>query len=376
MKIIVIPDSYKGTLSSSQICDISAKIISRIFCDAEVICVPVADGGEGSVDCFLSALGGKKIYLNCSGPYLENMRGFYGMLPDKSTAVIEMAAAAGLPLVENRKNPLLTTTFGVGEIILAAAKNGAKKIILGLGGSCTNDFGCGAATACGIRFYDADGKQFIPTGGTLKDIKHIDISSLSPLLSGVEIITMCDIDNPPYGKNGAAEIFAPQKGADIESVRILDAGVKHLCGVINDELGINIHSLSGGGAAGAMGAGMAAFFHSTLQMGIDTVLNTVQFDKMLSGADFVITGEGKIDSQSLRGKVVIGVARAAKAKAVPVIAVVGGAEGDLSEAYDEGVTSIFTVNRMPQDFSISKHQAKENYEFAFENILRLLKSTL
>lgn len=372
-KFVIIPDSFKGTLSSSEFCTVATSVINKICPNIATVCIPVADGGEGSVDCFLSALNGEKVRVSCLNPYLEKVESFYGLIDNGKTAVIEMAAAAGLPMVENRKNPMLTSTYGVGELIMHAINAGVKKIILGLGGSCTNDFGCGAAVACGAKFYDDSGKEFLPTGGTLNKISKIDTSKLTEVIRNVEIVTMCDIDNPPYGSSGASYIFAPQKGATEEQVKLLDDGVKHLCSVIKNSLNISVDTLSGGGAAGAMGAGMVAFFNSTLQMGIKTVLDTVNFASLIKDADYIITGEGKIDGQSLRGKVVIGVAREAKKQGVPVFAVVGGAEeGDLSKAYEEGVTAIFTINRLPQDFSISRHKTAENLQFALENILRTL----
>jgi glycerate kinase len=213
----------------------------------------------------------------------------------------------------------------------------------------------------------------LPVGSTLEKIKRVDFSQKDKALDGVEIVVSCDIDNPPYGKQGAARIFAPQKGADENAVQLLEEGVKSLCNLLSDQLKMDFSTLQGGGAAGAMGAGMVAFFGAKLKMGIETVLNTVNFSKLAKDADLVITGEGKIDSQSLRGKVVIGVARAAKQVGVPVVAIVGGAEGDLSPAYEEGVTAVFPINRLPQDFSISRYHAKENLAFTAENIARLLK---
>ena len=372
-KFIVIPDSFKGTLSSTTICDVIAQGIRCYYPNSDIYAIPVADGGEGSVCCFLNALGGREIEVTVNGPYLTPCQSFYGILADGKTAVIEMAAASGLPMVEGNKNPALTSTYGVGELIMHALDKGAKKIIMGLGGSCTNDFGCGCACACGVKFFDKDGKTFIPTGGTLKDIVKIDLSGIDARLKDVEIITMCDIDNPPFGEFGAARVFAPQKGADEQMVEMLDEGVKHVCAVVKNDLGIDLSNQKGGGAAGAMGAGMVAFFNSKLQMGIDVVLDTVKFDHIAKGAKAVFTGEGKIDSQSLGGKVVIGVARRAKELGVPVIAIVGGAEGDMAKAYEEGVTSIFTINRLPQDLSVSKAYSKQNLAFTTENILRLLK---
>ena len=372
MNFLLIPDSFKGTLSSTQVCQIMSDKINALFDNAIVKSIPVADGGEGSVDCFLASMGGEKVYADCHNPYMEQMQGFYGLIDNGKTAVIEMSACAGLPMVENRKNPLLTTTYGVGELINDACNRGVKKIIMGLGGSCTNDFGCGCASACGIKFFDKDKNAFVPTGKSLIDIKSIDYSGLNPKLNDIEIVTMCDIDNPPFGINGASYVFAPQKGADNQTVQILDKGVKHLCEVIKGSTGVDLSNLSGGGAAGAMGAGMVAFFNSKLKMGIDTVLDTVGFDNLLNGVDYVFTGEGKIDGQSLRGKVVMGVARRCKQKGVPVIAVVGGAESDLTDAYNQGVTSIFTINKLPQDFSISRNFSSENLAFTMENILRLI----
>lgn len=371
-KFILIPDSFKGTLSSSTICSIMSKKILERFADAKVVSIPVADGGEGSVDCFLTALGGEKVFKTCKGPYMEDMQGFYGLIDGGNTAVIEMAAVAGLPLVENNKNPLKTTTFGVGELMIDAVKRGVKKIILGLGGSCTNDFACGLAAACGVRFYDVKGQEFVPTGGTLKDVCSIDITKKSKLLDGIEITAMCDIDNPPFGQRGAARVFAPQKGANQDQVELLDDGVKHICALVKNSLGLDLDNLKGGGAAGAMGAGMVVFLNATLKMGIDTVLDTVGFDEVVKDADYVFTGEGKIDGQSLGGKVVIGVSKRAKLHATPVIAVVGGVEGDMSGAYERGVSAIFTINKLPQDFSISRYNSEDNLAFAMENILRIL----
>lgn len=371
-KIVLIPDSFKGTLSSQAICNIMSEVVKRHFPECHLVSIPVADGGEGSVDCFLSAMGGQKIMETVKNPYCEDMLSFYGILDDGQTAVVEMASCAGLPLVEDRKDPSKTSTYGVGELILAAAKRGCKKIIVGLGGSCTNDGGCGAAAAIGVKFFNKDGNEFIPVGGTLKDIAKIDLSKRSQVIEGIEIVTMCDINNPMYGINGAAYIFGPQKGADKKMVEDLDNGLRHLCSVIKNDLGFDLDEVPGAGAAGGMGAGMIAFFGSSLQMGIETVLDTVDFDQEIKDADLVFTGEGKIDTQSIRGKVVVGVARRAKKQNIPLIAVVGGADDGIDEAYELGVTSIFSINRLPEDFSVSRAKSKENLEATMDNILRLM----
>lgn len=372
-KVVLVPDSFKGTLSSSKVCEIMENKIKEHFPQCDVISIPVADGGEGSVDCFLAAVGGEKVGIKVKNPYFEEMEAFYGLVDNGKTAVIEMAACAGLPLVEDRKNPAKTTTYGVGQLILDAARRGVKKIIVGLGGSCTNDGGCGAASAIGVKFINKNGEEFIPTGGTLNEIDSIDMSCKAEVLKDIEIITMCDIDNPMYGPNGAAHVFAPQKGADREMVLHLDKGIKHLSEVIKKDLNRGLAEIPGTGAAGAMGAGMLAFFDSTLQMGIETVLDTVKFDSLVSDADMIFTGEGKFDGQSLRGKVVMGVAKRAAYAKIPVIVIAGGADLDIDEAYNLGVTSVFTINRLPEDFEISRTKSAENLNFTMDNILRLLK---
>lgn len=369
-KIILIPDSFKGTMSSAEICDIMASAIHKYTPNTEIIRIPVADGGEGSVDAFLAAMGGEKIYLPVRGPYMEDLMGFYGRVGD--IAIIEMAAAAGLPLVGENLHAEKTTTYGVGQLIAAAAQSGAKKIIVGLGGSATNDGGTGAAAALGIKFLDKAGNSFVPVGETLHNIDKIDTSSLLSEIKQVELVTMCDIDNPLCGTQGAAAVFAPQKGADEATVKMLDHGLSHMAKIIKRDLDVEILDKPGAGAAGGMGGGMVAFLGSTLQMGIETLLNTVGFDNLLKEADMVFTGEGKIDGQSLRGKVVIGVSRRAKKQAVPVMAFVGDIGEGAEAAYDEGVTGIFSINRVALPFTQAKPRAKNDLKLTVENLVRVL----
>ncbi len=371
-KIVLIPDSFKGTLSSVEVCRVLRGCVELRLPGCEVRAIPVADGGEGSVDAFLAALGGEKVHARVAGPFFEPVESFYGLTDGGKTAIVEMAACAGLPLAGERRDPALTTTYGVGELIALAVEGGARKIILGLGGSATNDAGCGAAAALGVRFFDRTGTPFVPTGGTLGEVERIDVSAARERLRGVEITAMCDIDNPMYGENGAAYVFAPQKGAGPEQVRALDAGLRRLAGVMRRELGMDFAELPGAGAAGAMGAGVTAFLGASLQSGIESVLNAVDFDSAAADADLIFTGEGRLDSQSLRGKVVIGVARRAKRLGKRVIAIVGGAEGELEAAYAEGVTAVFTTNRLPEPLSRSAPRAAENLAFTMDNILRLL----
>ena len=370
-KFLLAPDSFKGTLSSKQICEIMKKRIREHFPDSEVIAIPVADGGEGSVDCFISAMDAELIRCATVNPFFEEMEGFYGLLNGGKTAVIEMAACAGLPLVESRKNPMLATTYGVGILMKDAISRGAEEIVLGLGGSATNDFGCGAAAALGIAFYDEKGESFVPVGESLSKVAKIERTENT--LGNIKIKLMCDVKNPVYGENGAAYIYAPQKGADRIQVMLLDEGLRHICHVVHRDLGQDVSLLVGGGAAGAMAGGMVAFFSASIGMGIDVVLDTVGFDGLLENADVVFTGEGKIDSQSLQGKVVCGVAKRAKEKDVPVIAVVGGVDGDISDVYRSGVNSVFTINQLPEDLSVSRYKSAENLDKTMDNIMRILK---
>jgi glycerate kinase len=372
-KILLVPDSFKGTMSSTEICSIMEESIKEFYPEAEVISLPVADGGEGSVDAFLTAVGGEKKIVSVQGPFGREMKSFIGILGD-GTAVIEMASCAGLPLVGSEKNPLLTTTYGAGELIKAALDSLCGKIIVGIGGSATNDGGCGAAAALGVKFFDKNGESFIPTGGTLYKIEHIDKSGMDARLKTTKLITMCDIDNPLYGENGAAYIFGPQKGADPDMVKFLDAGLRHLSEVVKSELSLDIADTAGAGAAGGMGYGMRVFLDSDLQMGIETVLDAVNFDDLLKGADCVFSGEGKIDTQSLRGKVVIGIARRTKKAKVPLVAVVGAMDKDIDNVYEEGVCAVFCINHHSDDFSRPELCAKNNLAITMKNILRFQRA--
>lgn len=370
---ILVPDSFKGTLSAIEVCNIMKSSIKNLYKDANIISVPVADGGEGTVDAFLYALGGEKKSVWVSDAFNEQkILAHYAMLKD-DIAVIEMAACAGLPLVKNRLEPDKTTTFGVGELIIDAINSGAKKIILGLGGSATNDGGCGMAAALGVKFKDEQNQEFIPTGGTLSQIYKIDMNNIYSKIKDVEFISMCDVDNPLCGKLGASAVFAPQKGADVDMVKLLDEGLAHLAKIIKRDLYIEVKDIKGAGAAGGLGAGSIAFLQSKLTKGIDVILDTINFDELVSKADIVFTGEGKFDSQSLHGKVVMGVANRSQKYKTPVIVVTGAIGENIQEAYNKGITAIFSINKEPMEFSKSVLKSKENMILTMENILRLLK---
>lgn len=370
---ILVPDSFKGTLSAIEVCNIMKSSIKNLYEDANIISVPVADGGEGTVDAFLYALGGEKKSVWVSDAFNEQkILTHYAMLKD-DIAVIEMAACAGLPLVKNRLEPDKTTTFGVGELIIDAINSGAKKIILGLGGSATNDGGCGMASALGVKFKDEQDQEFIPTGGTLSQIYKIDMNNIYSKIKDIEFISMCDVDNLLCGKLGASAVFAPQKGADEDMVKLLDEGLAHLAKIIKRDLHIEVKDIKGAGAAGGLGAGSIAFLQSKLTKGIDVILDTINFDELVSKADIVFTGEGKFDSQSLHGKVVMGVANRSQKYKTPVIVVTGAIGENIQEAYNKGITAIFSINKEPMEFSKSALKSKENMILTMENILRLLK---
>lgn len=372
-KCVVVSDSFKGTLPSVEICQIARSTIPQFFPDCQVVTIPTADGGEGTVACFIEAAQALPIEVEVSGPYWgETVHAVYARMGTK--AVIEMSSAAGLPLVGKRRNPEKATTFGVGEIIEHAIKHGCTQILLGLGGSATNDGGCGCAAALGARFYQENGKEFVPTGGTLKDIRHIDLSDLRHRLQGVQVVAMCDVDTPLYGAQGAAHVFAPQKGADPAMVERLDFGLSTLDGVFQKELGYSLATIPGGGAAGGMGAGCVAFFNAELKSGIEAILDLVGFDCILNGADLVITGEGRIDGQSVRGKVISGVARRTSARNVPLIAIVGAIAEGAQAAYELGVTAMFGIDREAVSFDQYAQESGKNYQETLADIMRLIRA--
>lgn len=371
-KIILIPDSFKGTVTAEEFCRISSDILQNYFPHSEIVSLPLADGGEGTTDCFLTMAGYTKVTATVKNAFMEDITGYYAV--KGNTAVMEMAMCASLPSAKGRENPATTTTYGVGRLISHAVKNGVEKIILGLGGSCTNDAGTGMAAALGTEFFDENGNCFIPTGATLDKISRYSTEKSEKLLENVEIVAMCDIDNPLYGKNGAAYIFAPQKGADSAMVAQLDDKLKYIANLTEKRTGNNYYDINGAGAAGGMGFGVCAFLGGSLKPGVNLILDTIDFEKQLSDTDLIITGEGRLDSQSLSGKAVIGISRIAQQHSVPVIAVVGSVADDITSVYSQGVTAVFTTNTQPVPFEIAAINAKENLRFTMENIARLINN--
>ncbi|MDF2510333.1 MAG: glycerate kinase [Herbinix sp.] len=371
-KCIIISDSFKGTLSSSEIARIAKTTVPEIFPDCEVLTFPVADGGEGTVECFLETLQGESVSLTVVGPYPEEtIEAIYGRFGN--TAVIEMASVSGLPLVGTRKNPAATTTYGVGQLIAHALEQGCTEILLGLGGSATNDGGCGCAAALGTIFYNQKNDSFIPTGGTLDQITRICNDAMSERLKNVRITIMCDVDNPMYGPKGAAYVFAPQKGADAVMVQQLDDNLRHLSDLLQSQLQINVAEIPGAGAAGAMGAGCLAFLGAELKSGIEAILDMLNFDSHLEGADLVITGEGKIDNQSINGKVISGIANRTKPHDIPLVAIVGCIDDSASAAYELGITAMFSIDRAALPFSESSSRSAKDYRLTLIDVLRLIR---
>ena len=369
-KCVVVSDSFKGTVSSREICEIAQRVIPRHFPACEVVCIPVADGGEGTVDCFVQAMGAQRVGVTVTNALGEKSAAAYARLGE--LAIIEMAAAAGLPQVGALRCPGTATTYGVGELIAHAVDSGCRKILLGLGGSATNDGGCGCAAALGVGFLDADGQSFVPVGDTLGRIARIDTAEAEALLRSVEITVMCDVTNPLYGPTGAAYVFAPQKGADAEKVKSLDAGLRHFGDVIRSQYGLDVSAMPGAGAAGGMGAGCVALLGGTIQSGIDAVLDDTGFDRQLEGADLVITGEGRIDSQSADGKVVSGVARRTRAKGVPLIAIAGGIADSAGAVYDIGVSAMFSTDRAALPVDMLGARSPGDYEATLSDIMSLI----
>lgn len=342
-KYLIMPDSFKGTMDSIEVCEIMKSAVLEKNPGAEVVTVPVADGGEGTVDCFLSAFGGKKKTVTVTGPYGKKVQAAYGITGD--TAIIEMAAASGFALTDNgMRDPSAATTFGVGELVRDAVESGCRRIILGLGGSCSNDGGAGMAAALGTVFYDEAGRSFVPAGRNLDRISRIDKTASDRLLGNVAIEAMCDIDNPLYGPRGAAYVFAPQKGADEAMVRVLDGNLKKYAETVKAETGADISELAGGGAAGGTGAGAYVFLGARLRQGIDVILDMLGFEKLIKDCRVIFTGEGSFDSQSLGGKVAVGISRRAMKAGIPVILVAGSVADNISGLSEVGITDVFQTD--------------------------------
>lgn len=344
MKVVIAPDSFKESLTALEVADSIERGFKRILPNEDYIKVPMADGGEGTVQSLVDATGGEIIAQSVTGPLGQPAEAFFGMLGNGTTAVIEMAAASGLHLVPPKKrNPLLTTTRGTGELILAALDRGASHIIIGIGGSATNDGGAGMARALGAKLLDKNGDEIGDGGGALGDLAKIEVGGMDPRLRQIQIDVACDVDNPLTGERGASAIFGPQKGATPEMVAQLDGYLDQFARIIERDLGKKIKDVPGAGAAGGLGAGLLAFAPAVLKRGVDIVIQATGLEEIVKGADLVITGEGKIDRQTLFGKTPIGVAKTAKKHKVPVIALAGNVADDSSVVHQEGIEALFSI---------------------------------
>lgn len=363
-KVIIISDSFKGTLSSNDIIDIFNKVVKKHYPKCNVISIPIADGGEGTVSCLSTLLKGKIINVNSINAFNKKIVGKYFLTTDK-VAIIEIASSSRL--IDSNKRVDIASTYGTGLEILDAINKGAKKIIIGLGGSASNDVGLGASVALGAKYFDKNNKEFIPTGITLNNIKDFDLTNFNKTIKGIKFIGMSDVKNIMYGKDGAAYVFSPQKGADSKLVKVLDNNLKYVNKLFIKKLNIDVSNIKGSGAAGAFGAGLLALYHAKLNSGINTLLKLVNFESKLKGVDYVFTGEGRFDSQSLNGKAIDGISKVCKKHKVPCIVICG--QVDPSVKNSNRVYKIVTINKEGSDYKKVKHLAKQNYKSTLNKLL-------
>lgn len=374
MRIVVAPDSYKGSVSALGVAEAMERGVLKVFPTAEVRKVPIADGGEGTVEALVTATGGKLFTASVRGPLGEPVQAQWGMLGDGRTAVIEMAAASGLPLVPREKrDPRVTTTYGTGELIRAALDAGIRKIIIGIGGSATNDGGAGMAQALGAKFLAPDGTELPPGGGSLRQLQRIDLSELDPRLQQAEITVACDVDNPLCGTRGASAVFGPQKGATPEVVLELDAALQHYAQCAVAATGREVALLAGAGAAGGLGAGLMFFTSAVLKPGVEIVLEAVNFAEVVRDAAFVITGEGRTDFQTAYGKAPVGVAKVAKQFGVPVFCLSGGLGEGADDVLAQGIDATLSVCPAPLSLEECMKQGESLIEEAAARLCRILK---
>ncbi len=374
MRIIVAPDSFKGSISALGVAEAIERGIRAVFPEAEVVLVPIADGGEGTVEALVAATGGRIEHATVRGPLGEPVRAQWGVLGDGETAVIEMAAASGLPLVpKERRDPRITTTFGTGELMKAALDAGLSKLVVGIGGSATNDGGAGMARALGVRFLDAAGADLPEGGAALARLARIDLAGLDPRLAGAAILVACDVDNPLTGPRGASAVYGPQKGATAEMVRQLDAALRNYAAVAGAATGRVAAGVPGAGAAGGLGAGLLFFTPAQLRPGVEIVLEATRFSEIVKGADLVVTGEGHADFQSAMGKAPAGVARAAKRHEVPVVCLAGGLGEGADELLERGVDALASMVPRPMPLEECMSRGAELLEAAAARMCRLLR---
>lgn len=363
-KILIAPGAFKHSLSAAEAAQAITRGLQRSGLQADLLTIPIADGGNGTLDAFL-ANGGRRITQTVEGPAGTPIEAAYGLLDDKQTAVIEMALASGLELLGNwQLNPLLTSTYGTGQLMQAALEAGARRIILGMGGSATVDGGAGCLQALGVGLYDAYGQSIPRGGGSLDQLFIIDTQGLDPRWRDVEVLIASDVDNPTLGPQGAAAVFGPQKGASPEQVEALEANLRHFFTLVNDQLGVDVRDVPGGGAAGAFSAGLLAFLNAKLEPGIELVLKHSGFVHHLRGADLIITGEGKMDAQTIHGKGPLGVAKLARSAGVPTVALVGALALDDAKLHEAGIHAALPIATEPLSLDDALANAPELLERA------------
>ena len=376
-KIVIASDSFKGSLSSAEVAACGERAVHRLFPDCKVVQLPVADGGEGTAETLTAALGGQSVTAIVHDPLGRLITARYGWIAQEQTALIEMAAASGLPLLPlEERNPWLTSTYGTGELIRNALERGCHKFLIAIGGSATNDGGMGLLQALGFRFLDAEGKELPGCGGSLQQIQQIDSSGVLVDLAQCQFTVACDVTNPFYGPTGAAYVFAPQKGADAEMVEALDQGLRHFAQLIHTTQGIAINQLAGAGAAGGLGGGLVAFLNARLTPGIEMVLDALRFDTQITGADLIITGEGKLDAQTCMGKTPLGILRRAQQQGIPVVALGGAVEA--SEALNQcGFLAVFPILPYPTSLTEAMDSSftQQNIERTIAQVLRLFSAS-
>lgn len=374
MRIVVAPDSYKGSVSAIGVANAMEKGILRVFSDAEVLKVPIADGGEGTVEALVAVTGGKMMYEDVIGPLGEKVKAYWGILGDGETAVIEMAAASGLPLVPaDKRDPRVTTTYGTGELIKAVLEKGIRKIIIGIGGSATNDGGTGLVQALGARFLDASGRELPSGGAALAQLAQIDLNGFDKRISETEIMVACDVDNPLCGPRGASAVYGPQKGATPDIVAELDAALDVYAKIATQATGKDMAGCPGAGAAGGLGAGLLFFTNAQLRPGVDIVLEAAGFAAMVETANLVITGEGRTDFQTAYGKAPVGVAKLAKRWNVPVVCLAGGLGKGADDVLQQGIDGLMSVVPQPMTLEECMKTGETLVEEATVRLCRLIK---
>jgi glycerate 2-kinase len=371
---VLAPDSFKESMTAEQACFAMQRGIEKVIADAQFIHVPMADGGEGTVDALVAARDGRKVHFEVTGPLIgQNVQSYLGLIDEGKTAVIEMAMANGIHLIKkSQRNPLVTTTKGTGEMIKVALELGVSKIIIGLGGSVTNDAGAGMAQALGAKFLDKNRCIVNVGGGQLGQIESIDISQLDQRLKQTEIVIASDVTNPLYGASGASYVFAPQKGATPEMVEMLDQNLKHFAGLVKHQLNVDVADVQGAGAAGGLGFGLMVFTGAKIRSGVELVIEETQLAEKVAKADYVLTGEGGMDFQTKFGKTPFGVAQVAKKLNKPVIAFAGYVGQGIEELYTEGFTAIFAIVDGACDLQTALKQGEQNLERCCENVVRLI----